>query len=179
MKMASSQGYSDIGAYKKASDAIYSSIKATIEMDQITADVRFDDMKNIVIDEILSRLMIVGIQIGRISQRVAYFKKPYSFNKFRCLRQNKIDIEPAKNAMANKTNIALGIDTEANIIETKYGVKYEDFIKKDIEQKELKADATLALEIRLLTKRQEAFEKAKIEDPSIIEENPTEEKIDE
>jgi len=169
MKMASSIGYSDIGTYKKASDANYSSIKATIEMDQITADVKFDDIKNIVIDDILSRAVVVGIQIGEISQRVAYFKKPSDFNKFRCLRQNKIDIEPAKNATANKINIAQGIDTQANIVETKYGIKYEKWVEKDIEQQELKADADLALEIRLLDKRQKAFEKAELEDPQVVE----------
>jgi len=183
MKMASSLGYSDIGTYKKASDANYSSIKATIEMDQITADISFDDMTKGSINEILSRALSVAVQIGRITDRVAYWKNPRSFHKFRYLRQNKIDIEPAKNATANKINIAQGIDTPANIIETRYGIKYEDWLKKEEEQRELKADRDLALEIRLLTKRQKAFEKAEVEDPNIIDaeivEKPPKEKTNE
>jgi len=161
MKMASSLGYSDIGIYKKASDANYSSIKATIEMDQITADVRFDDLKNVVLQEIHTRLIRVGIQKGLIKERVKYWSNPYDYNKFRYLRQNKIDIEPAKNAMANKTNIALEIDTPANIIETKYGVKYEDWLEKAHQQKLL----ALGYEAKIEKARKEAFEKEGIELP--------------
>lgn len=155
MKMASSLGYSDIGTYKKASDANYSSIKATIEMDQITADVRFNDLENVVLQEIHTRLIRVGIQQGFIKERVKYWSNPYDYNKFRYLRQNKIDIEPAKNATANKTNIELGIDTEANIVETKYGIKYEDYLDKKHEQDLLR----LGYEAKIEKARQDIFEK--------------------
>jgi len=178
MKMSSALGMSDIGVYKKASDANYSSIKATIEMDNITADIRFDDIKNVVIDDILSRLITVGVQIGRISDRVSYFKNPYVYNKFRCLRLNKINIEPAKNAAANKTNIELGVDTKANIIETTYGIKYEDFLLKKQEQDDLEFDIMLKQEVKQALMRKEAFEKAGIDDPLAIvkEEKPTDDK---
>lgn len=165
MKMASSQGLSDVGVFKKASDVNYSGIKATMEMDQLTCDIRFDDIKNVILYDIHTRLIKVGVQTGRITERAAYWKNPYSFNKFRYLRQNKIDIEPAKNALANKTNIALGVKTEAQIVESAEGVKYEDFLKKKYEQEDLKFNMELEAEIRHTKKRKDAYEKANLELP--------------
>ena len=159
MKMASSLGFSDIGMYKKASSANYSSIKATIEMDQITADVRFDDLKNVVLSDIFTRLIKVGVQIGLISERTAYWKNPDEFNKIRYLRQNKIDIEPAKNAQANKTNIELGLKTKGQIVEEATGVKYETFLEKKHHQELL----ALSYEVELEKKRQELYKNAGLE----------------
>jgi capsid protein len=158
-KSSASQGLSDIGVYSKASEANYSSIKYTLETDQRTADIRFDNIKAHILDEILERLIMIGVQIGRITERVAYWNNPYAFNKFRYLRQNKIDTEPAKNAQANKTNIELGIETEADIIEKSKGVSYEDFLKKRHEQKiqELKYD------VEFEKARQKAYKDAGIE----------------
>lgn len=146
MKIAASQGLSDIGVYSKAADANYSSIKYTVETDQRTCDIRFNDISNRVLFGIMARAVEVGIQIGRISDRASYWKNPNEFLKFRWLRQNKIDTEPAKNAVANKTNIALNIKSKGQIVEETMGVKYENFLAKKYEQDllELKYEAKLA-----------------------------------
>jgi len=158
MKISASQGLSDIGVYSKASDANYSSIKYTVETDQRTADIRFDDISNKVFFEINTRLIRVGIQIGRITDRVNYWKNPNKFNKFRYLRRNRIDTEPAKNAVANKTNIAEGLRTRGQIIEESTGVKYETFLKKKHEQDLLALD----YEIELEKQRQDKMKKSGI-----------------
>lgn len=144
LKMSASLGMSDIGVFNKASDANYSSIKYTLETDQLTCNTRWDNLTNKVINEINKRIIEVGIQLGAIKDRVAYWKNPEAFNKFRYIRQNNIDTEPAKNAIANKTNISLGLDTVANIIEKKHGIPYEDFLLKADEQRRLKFLSDLA-----------------------------------
>ena len=161
MKIAASQGMSDIGVYSKAADANYSSIKYTLETDQRTADIRFDNFKNQIFFEIHTRIIKVGIQIGRITERKAYWKNPNLFNKFRYLRQNKIDTEPAKNAVANKTNIELGVKTKGQIVEESTGVKYETFLRKKHDQDILE----LEYEVKLEKARQEKFAKAEIVAP--------------
>jgi len=145
MKMSSSIGMSSLGVYSKADKVNYSAMKYVSETDGLSASIRFDNISNLIIDEIRSRLVQVGIQIGRITERVAYWKNPSKFNKFRYLRRQKIDIEPAKTALANKTNIELGIKTEAQIIEETEGVKYETFIKKKNEQELFKFEEDLKL----------------------------------
>ena len=161
-KISASQGMSDIGVYSKAADANYSSIKYTLETDQRTADIRFNDISNRVIFGILARLVQVGIQIGRISDRTAYWRNPNEFLKFRYLRQNKIDTEPSKNAMANKTNIELGVKTKGQIVEEATGTKYESFLVKKHEQDLMEIE----YEVKLLSARAEAFKKAGIIIPS-------------
>lgn len=155
MKIASSQGMSDIGIFSKAADANYSSIKYTLETDQRTADIRFDNIKNQVFFGIFSRIIQVGVQIGRIKDRVAYWNNPNKFHKFRYLRQNKIDTEPAKNALANKTNIELGLKTKGQIVEEATGQKYETYLAKQHEQQILE----LSYEVKIEKARKEAYEK--------------------
>ena len=169
-KIASALGLSDIGVYSKASDANYSSIKYTLETDQRTCDIRFEDISKKVLFEINSRAIIVGIQIGRISQRVAFFKNPNKFLKFRYLRQNKIDTEPAKNAQANKTNIAEGLKTKGQIIEQAEGIPYDRFLKKKHEQDLLEIDYG----VRLKKAKKAKYEKAGIsmEEIDIIKKDP-------
>jgi len=134
MKMSSSIGMSSLGVYSKADKVNYSAMKYVSETDNLSASIRFDNISNLIVDEILTRLIQVGIQIGKITERVAYWKNPATFNKFRYLRRIKIDIEPAKTALANKTNLELGLKTKAQIIEATEGVKFETFIKKKNEQ---------------------------------------------
>lgn len=158
MKIASSQGMSDIGVYSKASSANYSSIKYTLETDQRTADIRFDSISNRVFFGILARLIQVGIQIGRITDRTAYWKNPSAYLKFRYLRQNKIDTEPGKTANANKTNIELGVKAKGQVVEESTGTKYEDFLAKKFEQDLLEID----YQVRLEEYKAEAYKKAGI-----------------
>lgn len=134
MKMSSAIGMSSLGVYGKADKVNYSAMKYVSETDQLSASIRFDNISNVIIDDIRSRLIQVGVQIGRITTRAAYWKNPTSFHKFRYLRRIKIDIEPAKTALANKTNLELGLKTKAQIIESAEGIKYETFIKKANEQ---------------------------------------------
>ena len=146
MKISASQGLSDIGVYSKAASANYSSIKYTLETDQRTCDIRFNDLSTRVFFGIVARAIEVGIQIGRITARTAYWKNPNEFLKFRWLRQNKIDTEPGKTAVANKTNVALGIKAKGQIVEEAMGIKYEKFLAKKYEQDllELEYEAKLA-----------------------------------
>ena len=134
MKMSSALGMSDIGVYSKAKDANYSSIKYVSETDRLSTSIRWDNISNKIVKEIHSRLIRVGIQIGTITERAAYWKSPGVFTKFRYLRRLNIDIEPAKTATANEKNLQLGIKTEAQIIEERDGVKYETYLKKKFEQ---------------------------------------------
>jgi hypothetical protein len=145
MKISASQGLSDIGVYSKAASANYSSIKYTLETDQRTCDIRFNDLSSRVFYGIVARAIEVGIQIGRITGRKAYWKNPNDFLKFRWLRQNKIDTEPGKTAVANKTNVELGIKAKGQIVEEATGIKYENFLAKKYEQDllELKYEAKL------------------------------------
>ncbi len=146
MKIASSQGLSDIGVYSKAASANYSSIKYTLETDQRTCDIRFNDISMRVLFGIVARAVEVGIQLGRITDRASYWKNPNDFLKFRWLRQNKIDTEPGKTAVANKTNVQLGIKAKGQIVEESTGIKYENFLAKKYEQDllELQYEAKLA-----------------------------------
>lgn len=134
MKMSSSIGMSSLGVYSKADKVNYSAMKYVAETDNLSASIRFDNIANLIINEINTRLIQVGIQIGRITERAAYWKNPAKFNKFRYLRRVKIDIEPAKTALANKTNIEMGLKTKPQIIEETEGIKFETFIKKQNEQ---------------------------------------------
>ncbi|MDQ1341335.1 MAG: hypothetical protein QG567_2493 [Campylobacterota bacterium] len=146
MKMSSAIGMSSLGVYSKADKVNYSAMKYVSETDQLSASIRFDNISNIIIDDIRARLIQVGVQIGRITTRMAYWKNPASFHKFRYLRRIKIDIEPAKTALANKTNLELGLTDEAEIIETSKGVKYETFIKKANEKALFKFKEQVELE---------------------------------
>ena len=146
MKMSSAIGMSSLGVYSKADKVNYSAMKYVSETDQLSASIRFDNISNIIIDDIRARLVQVGVQIGRITPRAAYWKNPRSFHKFRYLRRIKIDIEPAKTAMANKTNLELGLKTEAQIIESTEGIRYEAFIKKANEQALFKFKEKVELE---------------------------------
>lgn len=138
MKMSAALGMSDIGVYSKASEANYSSIKYVSETDRLSTSIRFDNISNKILMEIHTRLVQVGVQIGRITDRAAYWKNPRKFNKFRYLRRVKIDIEPVKTSLANEKNIQLGLKTEAQVIEETEGVKYETFLKKKFEQEIMK-----------------------------------------
>jgi len=158
MKISSAIGMSDIGVYSKAGKVNYSAIKYVAETDGLSASIRFDNISAAVIDEINTRIIQVSIQIGRITERVAYWKNPLRFNKFRYLRRIKIDIEPAKTALANKTNLEIGLKTEAQIIEETEGIKYETFITKKNEQELFKYKETLKLE----KQKQEALKNSEI-----------------
>jgi capsid protein len=146
MKMGSASGMSDMSVYSKANEANYSAMKYVSETDQISADIRFDNFTNKIFDEIISRAILIGVQIGEIKSRQDYFKNPSSYENYRYLRQIFIDIEPSKTAEANKTNIELGLKTEGKIIETRDGVKYEDFLADKIKQNKKKIDADLEVE---------------------------------
>lgn len=164
MKISAAQGMSDIGVYSKASEANYSSIKYTLETDQRTADIRFNDQSNKIYFGIFARAIRVGIQIGDIQGRIDYWKNESAYLKFRYLRQNKIDTEPSKNALANKTNIALGVDTEGQIIERTQGVKYETFLASKFDEEMMRINH----DIRIQKAKQDAYEKAGIK-PEIKE----------
>lgn len=164
MKIASSQGMSDIGVFSKASEANYSAIKYVNETDQISADIKFNDLTSRVFYAIFARVIEVGVQINRItSVRVTYWKDPNSFLQFRYLRQNKIDIEPVKNATANQTNITLGVRTPAQVVEETQGVKYETFLYNKQTDDELQID----YEVKLAKYKAEAYAKAGVPMPTI------------
>ena len=146
MKMGAAVGASDVGVYSKADKVNYSAIKYVSETDQLSADIKFDNIRAKVLDDINARAIQVGVQIGRIKQRVAYWKDPESFHQFNYLRQIYIDIEPAKNATANKTNIALGIKTEAQIIEERDGVEYETYLDTKAKNDKLRIRKQLEIE---------------------------------
>lgn len=160
MKMSSAIGLSDITVYSKADKVNYSAIKYISETDGLSASIRFDNISAKIIDEINARALEAGIQVGMLTERKAYWKDQEAFHKFRYLRQIHIDIEPAKNATANKTNISLGIKTEAQIIEERDGVPYEEYLRKELETKKLKIIQTLELE----KFEKEAREKMDLED---------------
>jgi len=168
MKMTSSLGLSDLAIYGKADKANYSALKYINETDGLQAAIKFDDISNKVIREILIRVIKVGIQTGRISERIAYWKKPSSFNKFRYLRQSKIDIEPSRTAQANQTNLEIGVTTEARIVEERDGIKYEDFLRTKFEQEKLKIDQEIKLEVYREKERQDAFKEANLEIPQEV-----------
>jgi len=166
MKIASSQGMSDIGIFSKASEANYSAIKFVSETDQLHADTVYDNLEYKAFFSIFARLIEVGIQISRITtMRASYWKNPNSFNRFRYLRKNKIDIEPLKNASANVINVELGIRTEGQIVEESQGIKYETFLRNKQEDAKLR----LQYEIELEVLRTEAYAKAGITLPNQVQ----------
>lgn len=158
MKISAAQGMSDIGVYSKAADANYSSIKYTLETDQRTADIRFNDLSIKVFFGVFARAIRVGIQTGEIAGRIDYWKNESKYLKFRYLRQNKIDTEPSKNAIANKTNISLGVDTAGQIVERTQGVKYEAFLASKHSESLLQIEYEVKLELA----RRQAYIKAGI-----------------
>lgn len=132
MKMASAIGMSSLGVYSKADKVNYSAMKYVSETDGLSTSIRFDNISNKVINVINTRLIQVGVQTGRISDRARYWKTPHTFNRFRYLRRNRIDVEPSKTAAANEKNIALGLKTKGQIVEETEGIKYEDHVKAKI-----------------------------------------------
>lgn len=163
MKIASSQGMSDIGIFSKASEANYSAIKFVNETDQLSADIKFNDLSQRVFFAIFSRVIEVGVQTGAITtMRASYWKNPKEFHRFRYLRQNTIDIEPMKNAAANATNVSLGIRTEGQIVEESQGIKYETFLRNKQEDAKLRVQ----YEVELEAYRAEAYAKAGIPQPN-------------
>jgi capsid protein len=163
MKIASSQGMSDIGIFSKASEANYSAIKFVSETDQLHADTVSDNLEYKAFFSIFARLVEVGVQIGRINvMRASFWKNPNNFFYFRYLRKNKIDIEPLKNASANAANIALGIRTEGQIVEESQGMKYETFLRNKQEDSKLR----IQYDIELEQFRLNAYTKAGITPPN-------------
>jgi len=132
-KMASSQGLSAISTYGKAEKANYSAIKYAAEVDQLSMNIRFDNISNKVIQEIHRRAIQIGVQIGEIPNRVQYWKNPNAYNRFSYLRNVKIDIEPGKTAAANTLDLRNGLKTKKEIVESRTGRKYEDFLEESID----------------------------------------------
>ena len=169
MKMGASLGMSGLSVYSKADKVNYSAMKYVSETDQLTADIRFDNLSAKVFDAINTRAIQVGVQIGSIRSRVKYWSKPSDYNAFTYLRQIHIDIEPSKNAQANQTNIENGIDTEANIIEKREGIDYSDWLEKTYASKKLKIKKDLELEKYKQDLKQEM---------GIIDDNENNDKVD-
>jgi capsid protein len=148
--MASSVGMSALGVYSRADKVNYSAMKYINETGQLNADIRFDNIANKILNEILTRLIRVGVQTKKIKvDPTVYWKNEKLFTKFRYLRQIKIDVEPAKTAQANKLNLELGLTNPKRIVEQAYGMKYEDFI-----------DETIDAEIYAEKRREEKFKQA-------------------
>lgn len=145
-KMASSLGMSAISTYGKAEDANYSGIKFSAEMDQLSANIRWDNISNKIVRDIHIRLIQVGVQIGRIPNRVSYWKNPNKFHRFSYLRNVHVDIEPGKTASANQINIEIGVMSPKEIVEKRTGRKYEDFLREKINAEIL--EETMRTEMR-------------------------------
>lgn len=167
MKMGAALGMSDITVYSKAGKVNYSAIKYISETDGLAASIRFDNIASKILNEINSRAIQAGVQAGLIGERVAYWKNPELFHKFRYLRQIHIDIEPSKNATANKTNLEIGIKTRKQIVEERDGRPYEDFLK---EQEEIGKQEILQ---KLNLEKYEKEQRAKMDLEIEVQENPT------
>jgi capsid protein len=172
-KMAASQGLSDLGVYSKAGEVNYSALKYINEVSGLKAGIRFDNISNRILNDIYTRVVQVGIQIGKIPNRVKYWANPEKYNRFRYLRQIHIDIEPAKNANANKTNLELGLKTEKEIVEERTGRKYEDFVAEREKAKLFAAKQALETEIAIAQMRKKAFEDAGLTPPEEKEQDDT------
>jgi capsid protein len=167
MKISAAQGMSDIGVYSKAAEANFSSIKYTLETDQRTADIRFNDESSKIYFGIFARAIRVGIQLGEIQGRVDYWKNESDYLKFRYLRQNKIDTEPSKSALANRTNLELGVDTVGQIVERAQGVKYETFLASKFDEEMMRIE----YDIRVQKAKDAAYERAGLVIPTERNEN--------
>ena len=154
MKMTSAMGYSDLGVYNKADKVNYSAMKYVSEKNQLKASIRFDNISNKIMKDIHRRLLSVGVSIGRLPNRVEYFKNPLSYAKFKYLRQIHIDVEPTKTASANKTNIELNIKSRKEIVEERTGQRYENWV-----------DNSIRSDIYYLKKQKELYEEAGLEVP--------------
>ena len=139
-KMASSLGTSQMSVFKRIDKANYSSSKLALEFDAKKGESRFDNLKD-VINEINKRICITAVQIGELKAPKDFFKNIDRFLSFRYIRKTDINIEPSKRAAADEKNIALKIDSKRNIVESRYGIKYETFLKN------LKKDEDLENEI--------------------------------
>jgi len=146
MKMGAAIGMSDISVYSKADKVNYSAIKYISETDGLSTSIRFDNIARKILDNINGRAVEIGVQIGDIKARKAYWENPEDFKKFRYLRQINIDIEPGKTAGANNLNLKNRLVTEAEIIEKREGIPYEVWLAKEKETKELKIKQQLELE---------------------------------
>jgi capsid protein len=157
-KMASSQGMSAISMYSKAEKANYSAIKYAAEVDQLTMNIRFDNISQKVIREIHIRAIRVGVQIGEVVNRVVYWSNQGKFNRFKYLRNVKVDIEPGKTAVANNLDLKNGLKNKKEIVETRTGIKYEDWLDQQIEA-----------EILEYNMRKEKYEAAGVPLPTITQ----------
>lgn len=146
MKMGAAIGMSDISVYSKADKVNYSAIKYISETDGLSTSIRFDNIARKILDDINGRAVEIGVQIGEIKARKAYWENPEDFKKFRYLRQISIDIEPGKTAGANNLNLKNRLVTEAEIIEKREGIPYEVWLAKEKETKEMKITQQLELE---------------------------------
>jgi capsid protein len=129
--IASAMGLSSQIVYQDSSQSNYSSIKAMMAFAGIRWAIRFDEMEAHIINPIMENVIKAGVLSGAL-KLPGYGKTPRMYHVFEYMRVTEVDIEPAKTAQANKTNIANGTHSLREIAR-KRGRNIEDIFQEKIE----------------------------------------------
>ncbi len=143
--IASAVGGSQVSVYKDVGIGNYASIKGALSADEEQYKIEFDRLANIIINEYLERLYMVGIQTGAIStSREEYFNCRETFHLWDLLRQSKQVIDEAKAENAKKTALESGSTTHVR----EYGKLGLDYMTEKLKQ--VQADIELELETKAM-----------------------------
>ena len=143
--IAASVGGSAVSVYKDIGLGNYASIKSAMSFDEESYKEEFDRLRNKIIDDYLERLLMVGVQIGRVSlDRKEFFDNMETFYLWDVLRQSKRTIDESKDATAIAKNLESGTTTLSRV----YAEKGLDFATEKLKQ--VQADIDLELETKAM-----------------------------
>jgi len=138
--MSAAAGQSAQITYQDSSDSNYSSIKAMMAFASIEWGIRFDDLKNEVIDIVMEKVISAGVMTNKI-QIPDYFQDPDAYHKLEYVRVTEIDIEPLKTANADTVKLENGTISKREIARRR-GRNYEDVLIEQLD------DELLEIELR-------------------------------
>ena len=114
----------------------YSSIKAMLQIAGVEWNIRFDDLKEEIIDFIMSRAIREGVSCGEINIP-GFYRDPEKYIQLDYMRVSEIDIEPKKTADANNIRYNELKDISLREICRKRGRDVEDVIRERVEEEML------------------------------------------
>ena len=134
--IASAAGMSSQIVYQDPSKSNYSAIKAMMAFASIYWSTRFDDLCEMVLSDIMYRVIRAGVEIGEVDAP-GFHEKPDDFLNLDYMRVSEIDIEPKKTADADKQRLENGTISKRELVRRR-GRDYEAVIEEQIDDEILR-----------------------------------------
>ena len=132
LKNSAAMGTSQVAAYKDGSKNNYAGLQAIRGHDEGSHKIRFDNLKNKVIDDYLRRLFDVGVKIGRISlSSKKFYGKEEEWFKWDILRTASITLDEQKKANAISKRLISGTTTLTKVYADD-GLDYQEEALKQV-----------------------------------------------